>query len=211
MAISRSKLANEGWVGLAQLTSMRSAARAPLTGDDVPQDLETVYDTWAHFVWLTLQRLGVRYADLEDVCHDVFLVAHRKFSEFDGRVKVNAWLFGICLRVAANYRRRARFRLEYPAGSMNHDEDPMTIAPSSIRPDEEVARREAQTRAQAILDRMDLAKRAVFLMFEIEGMSCQQIADQVGVPVGTVYSRLHSARVFFEREAERAATEVSDG
>jgi len=51
----------------------------------------------------------------------------------------------------------------------------------------------------------------VFLMFEIEGMSCQQIADQVGVPVGTVYSRLHSARVFFEREAERAATEVSDG
>src|SRR5947207_1849484 len=110
---------------------MRSAARVEPTGIEVRADLESVYDTWAHFVWLTLQRLGVRYADLEDVCHDVFLVAHRKFSEFDGRVKVNAWLFGICLRVAANYRRRARFRLEYPAGSMNHDEDPMTLAPFS--------------------------------------------------------------------------------
>jgi RNA polymerase sigma-70 factor (ECF subfamily) len=190
---------------------MRSAVRAPLPGVDVPEDLETVYDTWADFVWLTLQRLGVRHHDLEDLCHDVFLVAHRKFAEFDGRVRVNAWLFGICLRVAANYRRRARFRMEYAAGSMNHDGDPATSAPSSTRPDEAFARREAQARAQAILDRMDLTKRAVFLMFEIEGMSCQEIADQIGVPVGTVHSRLHGARAFFEREAQRAAGEGNDG
>ena len=195
---------------MAQLISMRSVVRAPLTGVDVPANLETVYDTWADFVWLTLQRLGVRHADLEDLCHDVFLVAHRKFNEFDGRVKINAWLFGICLRVAANYRRRARFRLEYAAGSMNHDEDPLTIAPSSTRPDDEFARREAQARAEAILHRMDLTKRAVFLMFEIEGMSCQEIADQIGVPIGTVYSRLHGARAFFEREAQRAASEGND-
>jgi RNA polymerase sigma-70 factor (ECF subfamily) len=190
---------------------MRSAVRVEPTAVDVPADLETVYDTWAHFVWLTLQRLGVRYADLEDVCHDVFLVAHRKFAEFDGRVKINAWLFGICLRVAANYRRRARFRVEYPAGSMNHDDDHLAIAPSSARPDIEFARREAQARAQAILDRMDLAKRAVFLMFEIEGMSCQTIAGEIGVPIGTVYSRLHAARAFFEREARQAAGEGSHG
>jgi RNA polymerase sigma-70 factor (ECF subfamily) len=180
---------------------MRSAVRAPQDVVDVPADLETVYDAWAQFVWLTLQRLGVRHADLEDLCHDVFLVAHRKFHEFDGRAQIQAWLFGICLRVAANYRRRARFRIERTAGSMNQEGDPAVIAPSSTRPDEAFARHQAQALAQAILDRMDLTKRAVFLMFEIEGMSCQQIADQMGVPIGTVYSRLHGARAFFEREA----------
>jgi RNA polymerase sigma-70 factor (ECF subfamily) len=57
---------------------------------------------------------------------------------------------------------------------------------------------------------MDLTKRAVFLMFEIEGMSCQEIADQMGVPIGTIYSRLHGARAFFEREAG-VASEGSHG
>ena len=188
---------------------MSSAVRVPLAVE-LPADLETVYDTWANFVWLTLQRLGVRHADLEDLCHDVFLVAHRRFKEFDGRVKINAWLFGICLRVAANYRRRARFRIEYAAGSMNHDEGPTMAAPSSTRPDDAFVKREAEARALSILDAMDLTKRAVFLMFEIEGMSCQEIADQMGIPVGTVYSRLHKARAFFEREAQRAASEGSD-
>jgi RNA polymerase sigma-70 factor (ECF subfamily) len=195
---------------LAQLTSIRSAERAPATAVDAPADLETVYEAWAQFVWLTLQRLGVRYADLEDVCHDVFLVAHRKFAEFDGRVKVNAWLFGICVRIAANYRRRARFRFEHAAGSMDQDDDPLMIESSPTRPDDEYVRREAQAKAQSILDRMDLTKRAVFLMFEIEGMSCQEIATQIGVPVGTVYSRLHGARAFFEREARRTAGEQED-
>src|SRR4051812_41127894 len=46
--------------------------------------LERVYAEWADYVWRMLQRLGVRRADLEDVCHDVFLVAHRRFAEFDG-------------------------------------------------------------------------------------------------------------------------------
>jgi RNA polymerase sigma-70 factor (ECF subfamily) len=149
-----------------------------------------------------LQRLGVRAADLEDVCHDVFLIAHRRFAEFDGRVGVNAWLFGICLRVAANYRRRARHRLEHVATDA---EAPALPAPSSAEPDQQFARRQAQQRVQAVLDAMDLTKRAVFLMYEIEGLGCQQIADQLGVPVGTVYSRLHAARALFEREAARLA------
>jgi RNA polymerase sigma-70 factor (ECF subfamily) len=159
-------------------------------------------------VWFTLQRLGVREADLEDVSHDVFLIAHRKLAEFDGRVRVNAWLFGICLRIAANYRRRAHIRLEHAAGSMDHEEGLVLAAPLSERPDHALARRQAEQRAEAILERMNLVKRAVFVMFELEGMSCQQIADEVGVPVGTVYSRLHAARRFFAEEAARLASDA---
>jgi RNA polymerase sigma-70 factor, ECF subfamily len=187
---------------------MGSAVRAISSDVAAPASLESVYDQSAEQVWLMLQRMGVRDADLEDVCHDVFLVAHRRFADFDGRVRINAWLFGICLRVAANYRRRARFRYERPMGAMN-DECSAIFAPASTRPDHQLARREEQALAQAILDGMDLTKRAVFLMFEIEGLSCQEIADQLGVPIGTVYSRLHAARAVFEREAKRL-TAASD-
>lgn len=190
---------------------MSLVARVPITGVESPEDLETVYDTWADFVWFTLQRLGVRHADLEDLSHDVFLIAHRRFSEFSGTVKINAWLFGICLRVAANYRRRARFRHEFAAGSMTQEDGPVVVAPASARPDQQAARREAERKAQAILDAMDLTKRAVFVMFELEGKSCQQIASTLGVPIGTVYSRLHGARAYFEKEAAKVASEAHHG
>jgi RNA polymerase sigma-70 factor (ECF subfamily) len=164
--------------------------------------LDQVYEQWADYVWRMLQRLGVRRADLEDVCHDVFLVAHRRFAEFDGRVGVNAWLFGICLRLAANYRRRARNRRPHSSTALEDETAPLR-APASIEPDQQLARRQAQERVQAVLAQMDLTRRAVFLMYEIEGLSCQAIAEELGVPVGTVYSRLHAARRFFSAEAER--------
>ena len=186
---------------------MMVAARIPLTGVEAPADLESVYASCANYVWISLQRLGVRRADVEDLSHDVFLIAHRRFKEFSGTVKVNSWLFGICLRVAANYRRRARFRYELASGGMTQDEGVVSAAPAQGRPDQQALQREAERRAQAILDAMDLTKRAVFLMFEIEGLSCQAIAEELGVPVGTVYSRLHGARAFFDKEAKRIAAE----
>jgi RNA polymerase sigma-70 factor (ECF subfamily) len=173
--------------------------------NEVTGDLRAIYAKWADFVWLTLQRLGVRYDDLEDVCHDVFVIAHRKLAGFDGRTQVNAWLFGICVRVAANYRRRAHIRLERASGTLNQDEGTAAVAPDSTRPDHEFVRKETRARIEAIFDRMDLAKRAVFLMFEVEGLSCKQIAEQLGVPIGTVYSRLHAARQFVLHEIARQA------
>lgn len=184
------------------------AARDRADGEALPAqapvELEQVYAEWADYVWRMLQRLGVKPPDLEDLCHDVFLVAHRRFGEFDGRVAVNAWLFGICLRIAANYRRRARVRQQH-VGALSEDEAAQVRGPASAEPDQQLARRRAQERVQAVLEGMDLTKRAVFLMYEIEGLGCQQIAEQLGVPVGTVYSRLHAARTLFEKEAARLA------
>jgi len=156
-------------------------------------DLSAIYGERAEFVWLTLQRLGVRHADLEDLAHDVFVIAHRKLRSFDGTSRVTTWLFGICLRVAANYRRRAHVRLERPMGGAETYER----FPDLVQPEEVLGLREARTRLSAVLDRIDLTKRAVFVMFEVEGLSCAEIAAQLGIPVGTVYSRLHAARKAF--------------
>jgi RNA polymerase sigma-70 factor (ECF subfamily) len=163
----------------------------------------SVYAQWAKFVWLSLQRLGVRRADLDDVCHDVFIVVQRKLPEFDQRAKLPTWLFGICTRVAANYRRRAYIRYEDLAGGIGTEGAIAIAAPEAARPDQQVARQRSLALAEGILSRMSPVKRTVFVMFEVEGMSCPDIAGELGLPVGTVYSRLHSARKFFIEESSR--------
>jgi len=65
-----------------------------------------------------------------------------------------------------------------------------------------VAARQAK-QLERILDAMPLEYRVVFVMFEIEGMSSEEIAESVGAPLGTVYSRLHRARKRFARALTR--------
>jgi RNA polymerase sigma-70 factor (ECF subfamily) len=183
------------------------AGKAPLLAVSVagekPATTASVYVQWARFVWLSLQRLGVRRADLDDVCHDVFIVVQRKLPEFDQRAKLQTWLFGICTRVAANYRRRAYIRYEDLAGGTSEQDAIGVSAPESMRPDLALARQRSVSLAETILSRMSPVKRTVFVMFEVEGMTCPDIAEELGLPVGTIYSRLHAARKLFIDESSR--------
>ncbi len=177
---------------------------------EVPENLEAVYAECARFVWLTLQRAGVRQADLDDVCHDVFVIVQRKLPEFRQGAKLKPWLLSICARTAANYRRKAHVRLEQSSSLPNGEDDDAAVAPEMQRPDHELARRRALELAESILSRMTPVKRAVFVMFEIEGLTCLHIAAELGLPVGTVYSRLHSARKFFLERVARLNSEPPD-
>ena len=82
------------------------AQNAP--ADAATLNLTTIYRDHGQFIWLSLQRFGVRLPDLDDLAQDVFMVVHRKLSHLDPRGPIRPWLFGICMRVAANYRRRRR-------------------------------------------------------------------------------------------------------
>src|ERR1700690_702026 len=76
-----------------------------------------LYDAHVDFVWRNLRRLGVREADAEDRMQEVFVVAHRRFDEFEDRGHgPRAWLFQIVLRVSSDARRRRRRPPEDPAG-----------------------------------------------------------------------------------------------
>jgi RNA polymerase sigma-70 factor, ECF subfamily len=161
-------------------------------------DVRTIYRGHARFVWLSLQRLGVHPSDLDDIAQDVFMVVHRRLNTFDRRARVSTWLFGICMRVAANYRRRRRWTHEVPAGG-SEDERPSGLAAA----DDVLVRREQREIAERALSRLEIAKRATFVMFEIESLSCNEIAELMNVPVGTVYSRLHSARRQLEKHLSR--------
>jgi RNA polymerase sigma-70 factor (ECF subfamily) len=187
--------------GLSVMPANVGAKTAPAA--ETPElDLLSIHAQHADFVWLTLQRLGVRDADVEDLLQEVFVVVHRRLHTFDGRSRMSSWLYGISVRVAAAHRRRAFQRREQIGGV------PET-ADRAATPEEAVAARQAQARLRAVLDAMDLEKRALFVMFEIDEVPCETIADFLGVPVGTVYSRLHAARKDFEAALRRVEARAS--
>ena len=160
---------------------------------DVVLDVTQLHDEYADFVWRSLQRLGVATSSLEDALQDVFFVVHRRLDSYDGSSKISTWLFGICLRVASTHRKRAY--LKHEQGSLDQC-DPADDGLLS-NPEQNTLRHEAERRLEQGLEAMALERRAVFVMFEIEGMPASAIAEILGIPTGTVHSRLHKARAEF--------------
>jgi RNA polymerase sigma-70 factor (ECF subfamily) len=159
----------------------------------------------ANFVHLYrfLERLGVHPGDVEDVCHEVFLVFHRKMMDVQPGVSDRAYLLGIGARAAADYRRLKRHgNVPLAHGASEH----ASSHPEAIY----TMRREL---AQA-LARLDDDARAVLVMHELEGLTVPEIAVIVSVPLNTVYSRLRLARAAFERavaETEPASAQGHGG
>lgn len=156
-----------------------------------------LFDAYSDYVYRSLQRFGVRRADLLDMTQEVFLVSHRRAAERRGTSSDKTWLFGICMRVASDYRRRAHRRHER---LMAEPPERVSIAPS---PEEGVAQQEARRVLAEILDTLPLELRAAFVMFEVEGQTTKEIAEATGWPLGTVYTRVRRGRQRFEKELKR--------
>jgi RNA polymerase sigma-70 factor (ECF subfamily) len=146
-----------------------------------------VFDEHARFVWRTVRHLGVAESDIADVCQDVFVAVHRKLAGFEGRSGLRTWLYAICLRVCSEHRRRAYNRRERAHA------EPLSDGPldSAQQPDTQVEQRH---RVLALLDLLDEDKRVVLVLYEIEGLTMKEVAEVVGCPMQTAYSRLHAAR-----------------
>jgi RNA polymerase sigma-70 factor (ECF subfamily) len=154
-----------------------------------------LYADHAAFAWRSLRRLGVRDADVEDLTQEAFVVVHRKLPEFDGRSSVKTWLFGICLKVASDYRRRAHVRREETV-----EQVPDTIAEPTQG--DALERRQARKVLDQILETLDDDKRTAFVLFELEQWPMQEVADAMGCPLQTAYARLYAARKHVELAAE---------
>ncbi|MGZ3450334.1 MAG: RNA polymerase sigma factor [Polyangiales bacterium] len=158
-----------------------------------------LYDEHFDFVWRSLRRLGLTESDAPDAAQEVFVVVHRKLAEFEGRSKVTTWLFGICMRVASDRRRRASSRHEVLDGDGVIDGIP------DSGPDAEHAteRRQQRDLVERILDTLPMEQRAVFVLFELEELPGEEIASMLDIPTGTVHSRLRLARQAFRAELAR--------
>lgn len=148
---------------------------------------QAIFREHAAFVLRVVRRLGIAPRDVEDVAQEVFVVVHRKLDTFTGESSVRTWLFGIASRVASDHRRRAyvqreSLEAEPPSASL---EAPQT---------QELHDRELRKNLDHALDTLDDAKRAVFVLYEMEGIPMTEIAESLGCPLPTAYSRLREAR-----------------
>lgn len=152
----------------------------------------------AHFeaVWRALRRLGVSTTDMDDCAQQVFLVASRKLASIEaGRER--GFLLGTATRVAADHRRARGRRPEVPDDGSIERVDP------GPRPDEIADQAKLRRLLDGVLSEMPEDERAVFVMFELEELSTPEIAAALGIPEGTVASRLRRAREDFERRVAR--------
>jgi RNA polymerase sigma-70 factor (ECF subfamily) len=123
---------------------------------------------------------------VEDATHEVFLVVARRLDEVEGRADLRTWLFAITLHVVRAMRRK---EWSYTRRLQRYAE----LKRVEPQPDPRQGADTAQALRQ-MLGRLDEKRCTVFVLFELEGATCEEIAELTGVPVGTVYSRLHLAR-----------------
>jgi RNA polymerase sigma-70 factor (ECF subfamily) len=166
--------------------------------DRRPRSVADVHAEHAGFVWKLLQRFGVRDADREDVLQEVFVAVHQSLHTFDGSAAMTTWLYAVTRNVASAWRRRAFRRREDLVGEAPERDDP---TPS---PEAAVEGRQRDARLAAALDELDLDRRAVLVMIEIDGCPYEEVAAVVGIPMGTVSSRLDAAWLDLERALKRA-------
>lgn len=168
-------------------TELEAAAAAKAKVAAARPDLAAVFDAHAAYVGRTLACLGVRERELADAIQEVFLVVHRRLEELERPAALKSWLYAICLRKAMTFRRQAARRRE---DALEHPPE----VPDDTTPHDELERTRALAVALEILDGLDDDKRAVFVLYEVEQMPMSEVADVIGCPLQTGYSRLYAAR-----------------
>ncbi len=165
-------------------------------GDRAPS-LAAVYEAHFRYVWRCLRTLGVREAWLDDAMQDVFLVVQRRLPEFDGRAELKTWLYAIALRVARKYRARAHQEFGGSAPACAEAEPLASDAEHALQSNQRLLL------ARQALEALDDAKREVFVLARVEQMSAPEMANVLGIPLNTVYSRLRLAKLAFDAEVSR--------
>lgn len=167
------------------------------TGHATDDGFEALYRRELRYVWNTLRWLGVREADLEDMAHEVFIVVWRRLPEYVPAASFRSWLFGIAYRTVSHYHRATRVRREElaPDAPEHPSADPTPDVLLGIRQQQELVLR--------ALDSLTSERRAVFVMYELDGHAAPEIATALEIPLNTAYSRLRLAREDFVAAVRR--------
>lgn len=157
-----------------------------------PWALEQFYRQHARKVLGWAIRLGGKRLDPEDIAQDVFAIAFRRMHTFRSESSVSTWLYGITRNVIQNARRRATVRRWVGLDDVPEIEEEREPGPDALLD----ARRRRRV-VQEALETMSPRYREVLVLCDLEGRSAPEAGEMLGVPAGTVYSRLHYARKSF--------------
>lgn len=152
-----------------------------------PPSPREVAELGARFVPQTMRYLGVHESAVMDAAQDVLLIALRRLDDFEGRSTLKTWLYGICVRVAHDHRRRNNNSRELLVEQL-----PELSAPAH----QETAVEQGEWRRTlgVLLDELDENQRAAFVLFEIVRLPMKEVADALGCPLQTAYFRHKSAQ-----------------
>ena len=163
---------------------------------------DVLYTAHAPRLRRQLAGLGVRACDVDDALQDTFVVVTRRLPSFEGRSSIECWLFGICLRVASDWRQKACVRRET---AFSVDDEP--VHESDVA--EVIALQQAKRTLRTAVEALDDDKRVIFVSHELEERPMAAVAGELGVNVQTAYARLYAARRrvgrFIAREQQLAA------
>jgi RNA polymerase sigma-70 factor (ECF subfamily) len=134
-----------------------------------------------------------------DVAQEVFLSAYRNLDRFREEASLSTWLLKIAANRSLNRIRqrssRAAREVTYPESALRDDLPFQPPAPEEGRPDRIAEIREMGKILEHALHRIDADSRWLMLLSDVEGFTYEEVAAMAGIPVGTVKSRLHRARM----------------
>ena len=163
-----------------------------------------LYEANYGMVERTARRLGTPAEEVEDVVHEVFMVVHRRLDDFRGG-RLTTWLYRITANIVSDRHRRRRVRRAFESLKL------WIGGEAQDAPDRAAEKAHATRRVERILERMTPKKREVFALFELEGLPGEEIAERLGCPVGTVWTRLHHARAEFLKIGRRLGALETEG
>jgi len=178
-----------------------SAGESPPLGGAMPEvpSFEELYDQWFEEVSRWARALGAREADRDDVVQDIFMVVHRRLVDFDGQ-NVAGWLYQIARRKVRDYRHLTWVKHLFGSSSVPLADDMLRSVKSPL---DDLETRQKRELLERLLDGLNEDQRAAFVLFEIEGNSGEDIARLQGVPINTLWARIHKARKKLQQRAER--------
>jgi RNA polymerase sigma-70 factor (ECF subfamily) len=169
---------NSGWA---------AQGRAP-TGDvDADAPFAEIVHAYAPYIWRVLRCVGVRDADVDDLCQETLMVVQRKLPSFERKAALRSWIYGIAIRVASDYRRRAHHKREMFV-------DPPHERSTSAHPEQELQQRRDWELLDRLVGSLVEEQRNVFVLYEVEQLTMHEVSAIVGCPLQTAYYRLHAAR-----------------
>jgi RNA polymerase sigma-70 factor (ECF subfamily) len=163
---------------------------------EAPPDFRAIFDAHYDYVCCALRRLGVGERDREDAAIEVFSRVHARLADYDARRPLRPWLFGFAARVASEFRRSSRRQPETIGG------DVVLALPAPATPSELDAA-DLRGLVLAALETLDEEKREVMVLHDLDECTVPVIAAALGLPEGTVYTRLRAARACFTQAVRR--------
>jgi RNA polymerase sigma-70 factor (ECF subfamily) len=177
------------------------------TGDDAhlvdglrrgdPGAFEALVVAHQHRVFGVALRMLRNRAEAEEIAQEVFLRVHRAIGEFRGDAKLSTWLYAIASRLCLGRLQAGERRL------VREGEESLERLRADADPAAHVERAELEAALQRAIDALPAERRIVVVLRDVEGLAYEDIAAALELPLNTVRSRLHRARLDLKEKLER--------